>query len=288
MVSFPSQCAVAADMLVSGCHFFPDDDPASIGWKSMAVNLSDLAAMSAIPRFALLSIALPVMDETWLSGFSSGLFACAEQFDTQLIGGDTTKGPLTIAVTILGDAPKQPLLRNGAQIGDDIWVSGRPGLAALGLMIRKNQLTLPCDFQAMCLSALQRPVPRVALGQELANIANAMIDVSDGLLADLGHILTQSNVGAEVDMAALAAVHPIKPFIPRKTLLQAIAYGGDDYELCWTAPAAVRSQIEKLAQSCAVALTRIGRITVPQELQILDNNHPITITGHGFDHFSTP
>jgi len=285
IVPFSGSCAVAADMLVCGRHFFADDDPFSIGWKSMAVNLSDLAAMSAVPQFALLSIALPTADETWLAGFSSGLFACADQFDTQLIGGDTTKGPLTIAITVLGQAPLYPPLRCHAQIGDDIWVSGYPGLAAIGLRIRKKELMLAKPEQDICLSALQRPIPRVALGRALTRIANAMIDVSDGLLADLTHILAQSNVGAQIDMDRIVRQSPMASSVTLDTLLKSIAYGGDDYELCWTAPVSARSQIESLAKTCEVTLTRIGQITPNPGLQTRYDNQPIGITGQGFDHF---
>ena len=191
------ELAISADMLVAGTHFFADCDPYNLGWKSLAVNVSDMAAMGANPKWATLAIALPEVNEPWLAEFSRGFFACAETFNVDLIGGDTTRGPLNICVQIMGEVPTGlAIKRSGAKLGDEIWVSGTLGDAALALAHLQGKLTLPEDTFANCAKALHAPQPRVALGLALRDIANSAIDISDGLLADLGHILESSKVGA--------------------------------------------------------------------------------------------
>ncbi|MDP1636422.1 MAG: thiamine-phosphate kinase, partial [Gallionellaceae bacterium] len=183
------ELAVSTDMLVSGTHFLPDADPFLLGHKALAVNLSDLAAMGATPRWATLAIALPSADEDWLRRFSDGFFVLADEFGVELVGGDTTRGPLNLCVTIMGEVPQgRALRRDGAQAGDDIWISGTLGDAALGLAQLQGKTVLPDDMRERCLAALQQPQPRIALGMALRGIAHSAIDISDGLLADLGHI----------------------------------------------------------------------------------------------------
>jgi thiamine-monophosphate kinase len=194
------ELVVSTDLLVEGTHFFPDADPEDLGWKTLAVNVSDLAAMGATPRWATLGAVLPAPTVSWVDAFARGFFACAETFGVDLIGGDTTRGPRCFSVTIFGEAPAgQALRRSGARAGDAIWVSGMPGRAARGLAHLQGRLALSGAERADCLAALHRPQPRVALGLALRGIASAAIDVSDGLLADLGHILAQSGVAAVVD-----------------------------------------------------------------------------------------
>jgi len=195
---------ISSDMLVSGTHFFPDADPFLLGHKTLAVNLSDMAAMGATPRWVTLAIALPEVDETWLEKFSAGFFSLAQQYDVELVGGDTTRGPLNLCVTIFGEVPAHlALRRSGAQLGDEIWVSGTLGNAALTLAHLQGRIKLNTAEYAACAPALHQPQPRVALGLALRGIANSAIDISDGLLADLGHILECSNVGAEIQFATL-------------------------------------------------------------------------------------
>ncbi len=282
------EIAISTDMLVAGTHFFPDTDPEGLGWKTLAVNVSDLAAMGAEPRWALLALSLPEANEAWVAAFARGFFACAEAFGLDVIGGDTTRGPLNLAPTILGEVPQgQALRRSAAQDGDEIWVSGRPGLAALGLAHVQGRIQLAQPQP--CLDALHRPQPRVALGLALRGVAHAAIDVSDGLLADLGHILEESQCGAELSDAALPwgpvlAACPDQPTLTRRCLCA----GGDDYELVFTAPASARPQLLALSETLHLPLTAIGHIRHSHsELRLYDaQGQNITPQQRGFDHFT--
>lgn len=255
------QLAVTTDMLVAGTHFLPDTDPQRLGWKALAVNVSDLAAMGATPRWALLAGSLPEADEAWLGAFAQGFFACAAAHGVDLVGGDTTRGPLNLCITALGEvAPGQALRRDGAKAGDDIWVSGRPGLAALGLAQLQGRVELPEPWRRLCLTALEKPQPRVALGQALKGVASAAIDVSDGLLADLGHIAERSQLAAAVQLVQL-------PHLP-KGIARALALdcqlaGGDDYELCFTAAPDQHLAIGRIAAELDLPLWCIGSIQSP-------------------------
>lgn len=282
------ELAITTDMLVAGVHFLPDTDPCQLGWKTLAVNVSDLAAMGARPRWALLAGSLPAADEGWIGAFAEGLFACAKRYGVDLIGGDTTRGPLNLCITALGEVPAgRALRRDGAQIGDDLWVSGQPGLAALGLahLQGKTQLTEP--LAARCIAALQRPLPRVELGLALQTrgLAHAMIDVSDGLLADLGHILERSGLAAEVFGTQLPYLPAgADPVLARQSQLS----GGDDYELVFAAPTARRLELAALAAELDLPLWRFGRTVAGTAgaLSLLDENgQPLPIDRKGFDHF---
>ena len=210
-VSAGMELAISADMLVAGTHFFTDADAYKLGWKSLAVNVSDMAAMGANPKWATLAIALPNNDSAWLSQFSNGFFACANAFNIDLIGGDTTRGPLTISVQIMGEVPRGlAIKRSTAKVGDDIWVSGILGDAALALAHMQDKVTLPEDEFISCAKSLHTPQPRVALGLALRDIVNSAIDISDGLLADLGHILDASKVGAVLQLQALPKSQAMK------------------------------------------------------------------------------
>ncbi|MDA8260996.1 MAG: thiamine-phosphate kinase [Betaproteobacteria bacterium] len=274
------QLVVSTDLLVEGTHFLADTDAEALGWKTLAVNISDLAAMGAQPRWALLAAVLPAPTPEWLEAFAHGFFACAKAYDIDLIGGDTTRGPRAFCVTILGEVGAgQALRRAGATAGDSIWVSGRPGRAALGLAHLQGRTVLTEPQLAESLAALHRPQPRVALGLALRGIASAAIDVSDGLLADLGHILEQSAVAARLQIPGLPAAG-----LARDCLLA----GGDDYELLFTAPALVDDQIAILTATLELPLTRIGEIVAgpPGSLVLHDNDgSDITPSKRGFDHF---
>ena len=279
--------AVSSDMLVSGTHFLPDADPFLLGHKALAVNLSDMAAMGAVPRWATLAIALPESDEDWLTRFSAGFFALAQQHGVELVGGDTTRGPLNLCVTIIGEAPaQQALRRNGARLDDDVWVSGCLGDAALALAHLQGRIALSGAELASCLPDLHQPQPRVALGLALRGIASSAIDVSDGLLADLGHILEASQVGAEIEFAALPLSPALQGHMPLPLARQCAMCGGDDYELCFTAPAACRAELAEIAARLGLPLTRIGKIVAGNGCIVRDAvGNPLNIEVCGYDHF---
>jgi len=280
--------AVSSDMLVAGRHFFPEADPALLGHKALAVNLSDLAAMGATPRWALLALALPAVDELWLADFSRGFHALGERFGIILVGGDTTRGPLTLCVTVLGEVAARPLRRDAARVGDEIWVSGELGAAALGLAHLRGKCRLGEPEAAACLARLHAPEPRVALGRHLAGLPRvAAIDISDGLLADLGHILECSATGAELELASLPA-HPALAACPDDTLARrCLLAGGDDYELCFTAPAGDHAAVLAAGVAADVRLSRVGRIVTGRELRLLDaGGAALAVKERGYDHFA--
>lgn len=287
-VSAGMELAVSTDMLVAGTHFFPDADPHKLGWKTLAVNVSDLAAMGVQPRWATLAIALPQADEAWLAAFADGFFKCAGQFNIDLVGGDTTRGPLSFSVTIFGEVPQgQALRRDGAKPGDDIWVSGTVGAAALALAELQQRVALDEADSMHCRRALDTPQPRVALGLALRGSATSAIDISDGLLADLGHILERSHVGAEICFDALPAHPALERLLAEDWGRACLLAGGDDYELCFTAPRAQRNEIAAIADKLGLKLTRIGGITADAQLRLLDAaGQPMATGKSGYDHFA--
>jgi len=281
--------AISADMLVAGTHFLADCPAFDIGWKSLAVNISDMAAMGATPKWATLSIALPNVDEVWLAEFSSGFFACAEQFGVSLIGGDTTRGPLNISVQIIGEVPNgKALRRDGAKADDEIWVSGILGEAALGLAALQNKLNenqLSHSEKDTCIDALQKPEPRVGLGVALRDIAHSAIDISDGLMADLGHVLAQSHLGAEIYWHKVPHVKVNR--LDESTLQGLSLAGGDDYELCFTAPKNKRAEILSIGEQLKLKLSCIGVTKEERSIHIFDADHqPIELKVKGYDHFN--
>jgi len=283
-----AELVVSTDMLVAGCHFFPDAEPYLLGYKALAVNLSDLAAMGAVPRWATLSLSLPEVDENWLAGFSRGFFELAGRFGVSLVGGDTTRGPLSLCVTVLGEAPAgRALRRSGAKPGDQIWISGDLGAAALGLRHRLGEIVLDAADAALCLDRLHRPEPRVVLGNMLCCVAHAAIDISDGLLADLGHILESSGVGAEVEFDRLPA-HPVVSAKRTDPLVRrCLLAGGDDYELCFTASPDRSRAILSVAQAAGLTVSQIGHVTKEPGLRLLDGEgRTMEIRERGFDHFA--
>jgi thiamine-monophosphate kinase len=277
------ELVVSTDMLVEGTHFLANTDPEALGWKTLAVNISDMAAMGARPRWATLAAVLPAPTIGWIDAFARGFFDCAESYGIDLVGGDTTRGPRAFCVTILGEVPVgQALRRDGATPGDAIWVSGKPGQAALGLAHLQGRITLTEPLLTTCLAALHHPVPRVVLGLALRGIASAAIDVSDGLLADLGHILEQSRLAAKLHI----------PELPRAGLERdCLLAGGDDYELVFTAAATFDSDIAALADRLGLPLTRIGEIAAgpPGELVLCDDSGAVIAPATcGYDHFMSP
>jgi thiamine-monophosphate kinase len=282
------ELAITTDMLVSGTHFLPGTDPRKLGWKTLAVNLSDLAAMGAKPRWVLLAGSLPEADEAWIAAFADGLFACAGRYAVDLVGGDTTRGPLNLCLTALGEVPTGTALRrDGARAGDDLWISGRPGLAALGLAQLQGRAQLPAALAATCITALQEPSPRVELGLRLRELklAQAAIDVSDGLLADLAHVAGRSELCAEVEEALLPA---LPAGADAQQARQAQLAGGDDYELLFSALPGQREKIAELALALDLPLTRIGRMAAGKAgVRLLDpDGRERNVTTRGFDHFA--
>ncbi|RFC31158.1 MAG: thiamine-phosphate kinase [Candidatus Nitrotoga sp. MKT] len=286
-IRYGMELAVSTDMLVSGTHFFPDADPFFLGHKALAVNLSDMAAMAAQPRWVTLALSLPEVNEMWLKKFSAGLFALADEHQVALIGGDTTRGPLNLCVTVMGEVPHGAALRrSGAQVGDDVWVSGVLGDAALALAHIQGHIQLAAKDFAVCASTLHQPMPRVALGLALRGVAHSAIDISDGLLADLGHILTCSNVGAEIAFAALPISCALRPYLGQPLAQHCMLAGGDDYELCFTVPVAYRPEVEKIAGNLGLLLTRIGTITAEKKCIVkAADGSIINIEESGYDHF---
>ena len=284
------QLAVSSDMLVEGRHFFADVDPRLLGHKSLAVNLSDLAACGARPLAFTLALSLPRADAAWTEAFAAGLLALADAHGCELVGGDTTQGPLNICITVFGEVPPgQALLRSGARAGDDIWVSGSLGDARLALEALLGHTTLPPGTLAAARQRLEAPTPRVALGQALRGIASSALDVSDGLLGDLGHILEQSRVGASLDTRLVTPLLDAGRHTPLAIdlLHQCTLSGGDDYELCFTAPADRRDAVQAAGRDSATRVTRIGCIEEQPGLRLIGpDGTAMAPRWTSFDHFA--
>ncbi len=278
--------AVSSDMLIEGRHFLSTVAPERLGHKALAVNLSDLAASGAKPLGFTLALALPEADEVFLTGFAAGLFALAEREGCELIGGDTTRGPLAICITVLGELPPgAALLRSGARAGDDLYVSGTLGDARLALEAFRGTVSLDEASFRQARQAMEMPTPRVALGVALRGIATSAIDVSDGLVGDLGHILRRSHAGAVVDVDALprSAILAAQPLTLQR---QCVLAGGDDYELVFSAPAERRMAVVAAAASAGVAMTRVGAIEAGTALRLIDRHGDAVISdARSFDHF---
>jgi thiamine-monophosphate kinase len=285
------ELVISTDLLVEAVHFFRNADPRLIGHKALAVNLSDLAAMGATPRWALLAVALPRPDARWLAEFSRGFMVLARRFKIDLVGGDTTRGSLAICVQIIGEVPYgKALRRDGARVGDDVWVSGKLGAAALALAAIRRRVKLSRDERRRCEQCLHQPQPRLLLGTALRGIATSAIDISDGLLADLSHILERSKVAAHLEFGHIpcspAVRHRCDSALGRDVLLA----GGDDYELCFTAPRRMRARVMMAARHSDVKVTRIGSIEPRTshwpDIVVFDaNGVPMKITDAGYDHF---
>lgn len=285
------ELVATTDMLVAGQHFHHGADPERLGHKALAVNLSDIAAMGAAPRWATLAIALPRADQRWLAAFMRGFMRLTRRYGVDLVGGDTTRGPLNICVQVLGEVPRgRALRRDRARAGDDVWVSGTLGDAALALAAMRSALRLvPRERRALRLR-LDAPAPRVALGIALRGVARSAIDVSDGLIADLGHICERSRVTAVVDFARIPASATMKRHLGRPAARAALLAGGDDYELCFTAGRARRESIAGIARRLRLKLTRIGSIArrrrgAPRVTVLDAHGRPVNVQRGGYEHF---
>lgn len=283
------QLAVSSDMLVEGRHFLSTVHPSRLGHKALAVNLSDLAACGARPLAFMLALSMPQADEAWLEPFSRGLLALADEHACELVGGDTTRGPLTICITVFGEVPQgQALLRSGARAGDDIYASGTLGEARLALEAFRGSVSLPADVFQAARDRMEQPTPRVALGEALRGVATAAIDVSDGLLGDLGHILRGSGVGARIETAAAAGLmNPAcAAVMGEEQRLEYVLSGGDDYELLFTATPSGRDSVQAAARQAGIPVTRIGSIEAGAGLRLVDAaGRPLQRRYESFDHF---
>lgn len=294
-----TQLAISSDMLVEGRHFLANVDPFTLGHKALAVNLSDLAACGARPLAFTLALALPRADDAWLAPFSRGLFALADSHGCELIGGDTTQGPLNLCITVFGEVPlvngkSQALLRSGAQAGDDVYVSGTLGDARLALEALRGTVTLPAGVLAQARQRMEQPTPRVALGLALRGVASAIIDVSDGLLGDLRHILQASAVGATIDTSIAIDLIAVRAhsdwasgIISSEKQLDCVLAGGDDYELAFAAPASARAAVQAAARQAQTPVTCIGKIEATPGLRLIDAQGQLMENRYAsFDHFA--
>lgn len=285
------QLAVSSDMLVEGRHFLSTVDPYRLGHKALAVNLSDLAASGATPLACTLALALPRAEAAWLAAFADGFFALADTHGCALVGGDTTRGPLTLCITVFGEVPTgRALPRGGARPGDDIYLSGTVGDARIALEVFRGTLAVPAPAFTAARARMEMPTPRVALGAALRGVAHAAIDVSDGLLGDLGHILRASGCGAAIDTGFVFRSHATSDTLkqlPPATALEMALAGGDDYELVFTAPASARAAVQQAAHSSDTPVTRIGQIEAAPGLRLIDaDGRPLDQRFGSFDHFT--
>jgi thiamine-monophosphate kinase len=277
--------AISTDMLNEKTHFFQNTNPFNLGWKALAVNISDIYAMGGVPKFALLAIALPKVKENWMKEFSNGLFSCAKKYKVELIGGDTSKGPLSISICILGEVLKKNiLLRSNAKKEDDIWVTGELGLAALGLAKLKSKIELPQSLSKKAIRALEKPMLHSSIIKSMGRLSHSAIDISDGLIADLTHILEASNVGANIFLKDI----PMSTWIKKNKLFDIGLSGGDDYQLLFTAPKKNRNKINLISKIPSIKLVRIGSIKKDKSLNIIDHKGMLyKLKKRGYDHFET-
>ncbi|WET39730.1 thiamine-phosphate kinase [Citrobacter enshiensis] len=283
--------AISTDTLVAGNHFLPDIDPADLAYKALAVNLSDLAAMGADPAWLTLALTLPEVNEAWLAAFSDSLFEQLNYYDMQLIGGDTTRGPLSMTLGIHGYVPVgRALKRSGAKPGDWIYVTGTPGDSAAGLAILQNRLQVAeANDAEYLLKRHLRPMPRILIGQALRDLASAAIDLSDGLISDLGHIVTASGCGARVEVDALPYSDALSRHVAPDQALRWALSGGEDYELCFTVPEINRGALDVAIGQLGVPFTCIGQMSADVEgMNFVRDGNPVTFDWKGYDHFATP
>lgn len=282
--------AISTDTLVSGIHFLPDIDPRDLGYKALAVNLSDLAAMGADPSWLTLAITLPEVDENWLQAFSDSLFEQLDYYDMQLIGGDTTRGPLSMTLGIHGLVPVgRALKRSGARPGDWIYVTGTPGDSAAGLAIVQHRLEVAnAQHSEYLVKRHLRPKPRILQGQALRDLASSAIDLSDGLISDLGHILKASDCGARITLDSLPYSEAMQANVTPDQALNWALSGGEDYELCFTVPELNRGALDVAIGNLGVPFTCIGQIGPASEgLQFFKDGKPVTLDLKGYDHFAS-
>nr|WP_275661381.1 thiamine-phosphate kinase [Shewanella sp. Isolate7] len=278
--------AISCDTLVENVHFYADMPAKALGYKALAVNLSDLAAMGAEPAWMTLALTLPEVDESWLQNFSQGLKEAAEYYGVALVGGDTTRGPKSITITINGQVPEgKALTRGGAKNGDWIYVTGSLGDSAVGLAILGDKLNIEGEAREHFIQRHYFPTPRVLAGQSLRGLASSAIDLSDGFVSDIGHILKQSQVGAVVDVDRLPLSAQMREFLDESVALGYGLTGGEDYELLFTVPEAQRGALETALAHAGVSFTQVGQIATGDKLRLIKDGEPYTPTHFGFEHF---
>lgn len=291
LVTPPENChlVVTCDTLVEGVHFFPDMPANALGYKALAVSLSDLAAMGAEPRWVSLAITLPCADTTWLSSFCEGFFELAEYFNVTLIGGDTTRGPLSVTVTAHGVLPHdRALLRGGAKAGDSVYVTGNLGASGLALLQLQGELKLPDSEFELVLNRHYYPQPRVLTGYGLRDVANSCIDISDGLMADLGHLLVSSGCGAQLELDNLPINESVMTALSKPQAMQLALTAGEDYELCFTVPPVNKGALDVALSHCGISFTCIGQLnTQAGQIQMKLDGEPFVVQQSGWDHFSS-
>lgn len=278
---------VSTDTMVQGVHFFPTVDPRALGHKLVAVNVSDIASMGAEPCWLSLALTLPEVNEPWLRAFAEGLSETADYYNCQLIGGDTTKGPLCLTLCAKGVVPRgKALTRSGAKVGDHIYVTGTLGDAALGLLVEQGAVEISKKHRGHALQRFHYPTARVAIGQALRNIASSCMDLSDGLFGDIQHILQRSKVGALIDVSKLPLSQALKDTCPEAQALQCALSGGEDYELLFTVPENKRGSLEVLLSPYGVQVSCIGRITgAAGKLELRQQDQPFDYQHQGYRHF---
>ena len=272
---------LTTDTSLEGPHFTSDYTPEEIGYKALATNLSDIAAMGGIPKYILMAITLPKLDTYWIKGFYKGINTLIKKYNLSLIGGDTNKGKLSITIQVIGECKKNIMYRSDAKLNDDIYISGKIGLARTALMIKKMKNRNDLKYFK---KYLHRPIPRIELGQELCKIANACIDLSDGLSKDLGLICKASKVGAYIDLDKLPTLKRVYSVVPRTRIYETIIGGGEDYELCFTISKCHRDKVKEISHKFKIPLTRIGSIT-SGKINYYSKNRLIKLNVTGFDHF---
>jgi len=277
--------AVAVDTLVAGTHFPDHHDARSVGHRSLAVNLSDLAAVGATPRWATLALTLPAADEHWIESFASGFFALAERYRVSLIGGDTTRGPLSVTVQVIGDQTHRPMLRSGGRVGDRIFVSGSLGAASAALDFLGRDVSERSSAADALIQRFSFPEPRVDLGLALSGLAHAAIDVSDGLVADLNHLCARSGCGAVVDLDALPMSEALRSMYPPEQAEQLALHGGDDYELCFCIAPADADRVRETAVRVGIPVTDIGELTATGTIEGRRDGLSVELEPQGFVHF---
>ncbi|MCH8536894.1 MAG: thiamine-phosphate kinase [Alkalimonas sp.] len=278
---------VTTDTMVAGTHFFPDVDPRALGHKLVAVNISDLAAMGAEPAWLSLAMTLPKVDDDWIKAFAAAFSETADYYNCQLVGGDTTRGPLTLSVVAKGQVPHgKALSRSGAKVGDYVYVTGTLGDAALGLRLCQGQVEVSKKHSAHILQRFHYPTARVALGQALRTIASSAMDLSDGLYSDIQHLLHRSKVGVSIDIDKLPLSQALRDSCDSTTAIALALSGGEDYELLFTVPENKRGTLDVLLSPYGVPVTCIGRVTgVAGKLELKSADQPFAYEHHGFEHF---
>ncbi len=282
-ISSKKYFVITTDTSLLGPHFTSDYTPFEIGYKCLATNLSDIAAMGCIPRYIFMAITLPSLDTEWIKNFYDGINELTSSYNIALIGGDTNRGPLSISIQVIGVNKNKILFRNGAKVNDDIYVTGKVGCARAALYL-KNKKKYSNEFKILK-NYLHMPEPRINIGKDISDIANSCIDVSDGIAKDLSNLITSSNCGADVFINDIPTDSILNKVIPKNNFYEILIGGGEDYELCFTVPTKYRTKINKLSKKHEIKITKIGKVT-KEKIRYFDDGKLIKFKFKGFDHFT--